>query len=127
MSRGFFDQRSPDEDAELAFTIKPEISQSPRVGSPRNRLQLVDNLHRPELRRAGNAAAGKTGSQGGKVRCTRPQTALDGGHQVLDLRVAFETHQLRNVDPAELANLAEIVSEQVSDHHQLGHFLCAGL
>ena len=46
---------------------------------------------------------------------------------MLDLRVAFEADEFRNVNAAEFAHAPEIVAQKIGYHHQLGHFLSAGL
>ena len=97
------------------------------VRPARNRLQFVNDFHRAEFRRAGDAAAGKTRRQRGKMRHVLPQPAFDGRDQMLHLRESFEPRQFRRLHRAEFAHLAEIVAQQIGDHHQFGEFLRAGL
>jgi len=46
---------------------------------------------------------------------------------MMDLRKAFELHELRDGDAAVFANLAEVVAFKIGDHHELGELLGIGL
>ena len=46
---------------------------------------------------------------------------------MLHLREPLQSHQLRHGHAAEFAHSAEVVTEEVGDHHQLRAFLFAGL
>ena len=49
-----------DGDAQLAFAVEAEIANRAAVRSALNWLEFVNDFHRAELGRAGNAATGKT-------------------------------------------------------------------
>ena len=61
------------------------------------------------------------------MRHVLSQPAFDGGNQMLHLRELFQPRQLRRLHGAKLAHFAQIVAQQIGDHHQFGQFLRAGL
>src|SRR6516225_9278171 len=83
-------------DAQLAFTVKSEITMAAAVGPARDRFKFVNDFHRPEFWCSGDAAAGKTRSQRGKMGYIVSQPAFDGRDQVLHLRKPFEPRKLRD-------------------------------
>jgi putative lipoprotein len=74
-----------------------------------------------------DAAPGEALGEGFEMSHVAPQSAVDGGHQVLHLGVAFQPDEFRHLDGAIFADAPEVVAEQVGDHDQFGHFLRAGL
>ena len=116
-----------DGDAQLAFAVEAEIANRAAVRPARNRLQFVNDFHGADFRRAGDAAARKSRRERGKMRHVLPQPAFDGGNEVLHLRESFQLGDFRRLHGAEFADLAQIISEQVRDHHQFGEFLGIGL
>ena len=127
MHLAFAHDGGADGDVELAFAVETEIAEAAGIRPARDGLKLVDDFHRPKLRRAGDTAAGKTISQCRKMRMLRAQPAFDSGNQMLHLRVFFQPHQFRHPHTAKLAHAPEIIAEQISDHHQLRALLLAGL
>ena len=119
--------RRADGDAQLAFAVETQIADRAAVRPARNRFQFVNDFHRAEFWRAGDAAAGKTRRERGEMRHVLPQPAFNGGNQMLHLREFFQPGQFRHLHGAEFANSAQIVAQQIGDHHQFGHFLGAGL
>ena len=61
------------------------------------------------------------------MRHVLAQPPFDGRYQVLHLGKPFEPRQFRRLDRPELTHLAEIIAEQIGDHHQFRQFLGAGL
>src|SRR5439155_22233993 len=116
VSLALFANGRTDSDAQLTLAVKSEIAQGPCVRTAADGFQFIDDLHRPELRRAGNAAARKTGSQCGEMAHLGSQPALDGGDQVLHLWIALESHQFRNLNGTEFTDFAQIVSQQIRNH-----------
>ena len=57
----------------------------------------------------------------------RADASFNGGHQVLDLGEPFQAHQFGDLHRSVFANAAEIVAQQIGDHHQLRHLLTAAL
>jgi hypothetical protein len=47
-------------DAQLAFSIESEISETTGVGTSGHGFQCIDNFHSPDLGRTGDASAGET-------------------------------------------------------------------
>src|SRR5438034_1301427 len=72
-----------DTDAELAFPVETQIAVTAGVRTARNGFQFVNDLHRPEFWRAGDAAARKTRRQGNEMRRRRTQTAFDRRNEML--------------------------------------------
>ena len=95
---------------------------SRRVGS-----SAGEDLHRPDLRRAGHRAGREAGHQRVEMIAILGQPAVDRRHQVHDVRVALERHVLRHAHRPELADAAEIVAPEIDQHHVLGAFLLVAL
>src|SRR6266699_7356863 len=117
----------PYRDAQLAFPVESEIADRASVRTTGDRLQLVNNLHRPKFWRAGHAAAGKTGGESIEMRCAGMQTPLDRRNQMLHLGEFFQTNKLGHLHRTEFADFSQVIAEQVSNHHQFRHFFGAGL
>src|SRR6185437_4127490 len=88
--RAFAADRGANGDGKLTFAIKTEIPERAGVGTARDRLKFVDDLHRADFRRAGDAPAGKTRREGSEVRYVGAQSSLDRRNEMLHMRVALE-------------------------------------
>ena len=119
--------RRADGDAQLAFAVEAEVAQRPAIGSAGDRFQFIDDFHRPELGCAGDAAARKTGGERCEMGHPCPQAAFHRGNEMLHLRKFFQPGQVRHLHTAEFADLAQIVAQQIGDHHQFSELLGAGL
>ena len=115
----------PNEDARPHPPVGPEPQQRPAIWPAPDGLQPLDQLHRPDLRGARDAAAGEGGSEQVEGIGVGTEPAGDGRHEVLDGGRPLEPQQPRHADRARLADPAEVVAEHVDDHHVLGLVLRA--
>ena len=98
----------------------------PAVGTTTNRLQPLDELHRPDLRRAGDAPARKRGGEEVEGAGIRAELAGHGRDEVLDGGGALEAAGAGHADRPRVADPPEVVAQHVDDHHVLGPVLGAG-
>ena len=119
--------RRADANAQLAFAVEPQVTMAAGVRPACNWLQFINDFHRAKFRRARDAAAGKTGGERGEVRHTFPQPAFHSRNQMLHLRKFLQLGQLRHLHGTVFANFAQIIAQQVGDHHKFREFLGAGL
>ncbi len=91
----------------------------------RRRLELVDQLHGPDLRSAGEGAGRIAGGQDVDGVETGTHLADDRGDDVHDVREALDRAELDHPHGARLAHPAEIVAAEVDEHQVLGALLLA--
>ena len=116
-----------DEDVQLALAVETKVAEAAGVRPANHRLQFVDDLHRTNLGRAGDAAAGKARGQRLQVRDARAQSAGYGRDQMLHLSEPLQLGQVRYRHRSVFTKPAKVIAQQVGDHHQFGAFLVARL
>lgn len=109
-----------DGDVPLAAAVEAEPADGAGVEAAGVGLELGDDFAGTLFGGAGDAAAGEAGAEGIHMIHVRAQGAGDGGDEVEDLGVAFDTPELGDGDAAKFTDLAEVVALQVGDHEQLG-------
>ena len=119
------DERA-DQDARLHRAVRPDPAERPGVRPAPDRLEALEDLHRPDLRRAGDRAAGEARGEQVERVAARRQPARHRRDEVLDGGGPLEPAQPRDADRAGLADAAEVVAQDVDDHHVLGAVLGAG-
>src|SRR3546814_19038541 len=82
-----------------------------------DRLDLVDDFHRADFRRAGQGAGGERCSQRVQRVETFLQTAGDVGDDVHDVAVALDHHLLGEPDAADVRDAANVVAAERSEEH----------
>src|SRR5581483_3058598 len=105
--------------------VTPEEADRPRVDTSRLGLKRVDDLHGPQLRRAGHRAARETSAHGVDHADVRAQLPADRGDQLMQRLVRFGDHEPRDVHAANFADPAQIVADQIDDHEVLRPGLAA--
>ncbi len=90
------------------------------------RLELVDDLHRPNLRRPREGPRGQRRPQHVHRVDVLAQGARHLADDVQHVRVGLDDHQLVDRDRAVLADPPEVVATQVDQHHVLGALLGVG-
>ena len=118
-------EHGADQDAAVETAIPIPPKQGAAVGPPRHRLQFGDALAGPQLGCPGDGAPRPAGLQQVHPAGARPQLAGDHRGEVVDLGVALQAHQLWHLDRAALADAAEVVAQEIDDHHVLGAVLAA--
>src|ERR1044071_10058381 len=103
-----------DHDAQLTLTIESQVTQCACIWPAADRFQFVNDFHCSKFGRTRDASTWKTGSQCSKMAHVGAKPAFDGGNQMLHLGVTLEPHEFRDLDCAIFADLAQIVSQQLS-------------
>src|ERR1700686_4425885 len=88
-----------------------------------SRLQLADYFHRPDLRSTCYRPRRETRRQRIKAIKVITQTRAQAGYQMLYVRIAFDDHQLLNLDRSVIRNPTEVVAAKVDQHRVFGNFL----
>src|SRR3546814_11605395 len=91
-----------------------------------DRLDLVDDFHRADFRRAGQGAGGERCSQRVQRVETFLQTAGDVGDDVHDVAVALDHHLLGEPDAADVRDAANVVAAEVDQHQVFGDLFRIG-
>ena len=89
-------------------------------------LDLVDDLHGPDLRGAGDRAGGQPGAEGVEGRLLGAEPAGDVRGDVHHVRVALDLHDVGELDGAVVGDPADVVAAQVHEHDVLGALLGIG-
>src|SRR5215212_1190335 len=113
----------PDVDRGVEVAVPGEVADGAAVPPALDLLQLVDDLHRPHLRGAGEGAGWERRAQHVHRRDVLFEPAGDLADDVEDVRVGLDDHQLVDLDAAVLADAAEVVAAEVDQHHVLGPLL----
>ena len=89
-------------------------------------LQLVNDLHGADLRRARNGAGGKARDQGIDGVIFAVERALDIGNDVHHLAVVLEDELVGDLDRAHLGDAAHVIAAEIEQHQVLGALLGIG-
>ena len=95
----------------------------PAYGPALDRFELVDDLHRPHLRRAADRARRQRRPQHVDRAELVAQVARHLRREVHHVAVALERHQLVGMHRAELGDPPDVVAGEVDEHHVLGPLL----
>src|ERR1044072_4435535 len=112
--------------ATIMRSIESEVTDDSRVKSAPRFFQFGNDLHRPNLGRAGNGDGRKRGSNRVENSLVFAQPRDDVRDDVHHVAVTLDHHLLSDFDAAEFCNTAEIVSAEVDQHHVLGALLWIG-
>src|SRR5213592_439065 len=105
------------------------VSSNSRAGSESAtllRLELVDDLHGADLRRARDRACGEAGLEDVERVVALPQLPSHLAHQVLHVGIALDREEVRDAHAAKARHPAHVVPPQVHEHHVLGALLLIG-
>ncbi len=116
-----------DRDAEIEVAGEVDVADRPGVEVAARRLQLGEDLHRADLRRARDGAGRKARHQRVEMIVVVGELALHRRDQVHHVRVALEPHVLRHAHGAGLADAADVVPAEIDQHHVLGALLLVAL
>ena len=104
-------------DVEVAGRV--EVADRAAVESAAHRLELVDDLHRPHLRRAGQRARRERRDK--HVEASLPRRpGLDASRRCARHAVALDRHELDDPDAAGRRHPTDVVAAEVDEHHVLG-------
>jgi hypothetical protein len=108
-----------DGDVELQAGDRGSEADRAGVGLAGGQLELVDDLERADLGGTGDRAGRERGPDQVAVGDAVGQRPLDGRDQVPDAGVGLGAEQVGDRDRARDADPAEVVADQVDDHHVL--------
>ena len=127
MQPAVLDDAGADRDRHVHVAGEAQVAAGTAVDAALDRLELVDDFHRPDLRRARQRAGWEGGTQHVEAGHAVLQHALDVADDVHHVRVAFDGERLGHLDAAGLGDAADVVARQVDQHHMLGALLRVGL
>src|SRR5690606_39657056 len=89
------DERA-DRDVEVEVAVEADVADAPAVDAPPLRLELLDDLHRPHLRRAGDRAAREGTAHEIERVPVRAKAPDDGADEVMHVRSEEHTSELQS-------------------------------
>ncbi len=122
------EENRPDRDARveraaLSRTTGERVADRARVGTATVALELGDDLHRANLRRARDGAGRKASAEDVERRDPVPQLAPHLRDEMCDVREALGLEEALDPDAAGAADAGEVVAAEVDEHHVLGAIL----
>src|SRR5450432_127320 len=105
-----------DDDTGVHDARDGDVADRATIDAPPRRLELGDNLHGAHFRCAGDRTAGEGGAQDVDGVATGLERARNGGHEMVDCRVALEREQLGDAHAAGERHAGEVVPHEVDDH-----------
>src|SRR5467141_1357832 len=119
------DGRCSDRDVPVQRPVPRDVTEGTGVHAATVRLESLDDLHRPRLRRTGDRATGEGRLEEIGDSDVLAEPPAHDALQVMDVRERTQFFQDRYVDAPELAHFPEVVAFQVDDHYVLRRILLA--
>ena len=113
-------------DAGVDSAVRGKIADRAAIDAAAVGFERVDDLHRPDLRRAGHGAGREAGDHGIDRVLILPEAADDIGDDVHDMAVALDRKALRHPDRTDFGDAADVVAAEVEQHQMLGALLGIG-
>jgi hypothetical protein len=126
VQRVVLDDAGADGDGHVHVAGKAEVAAGAAVDAALDGFELVDDLHRADLGRAGQRAGREGGAQHVQAAHAVLQQALDVADDVHDVRIALDGEGLGDLHAAGLGDAADVVARQVDQHQVLGALLGVG-
>src|SRR5439155_1711941 len=106
----------PDRNGGIHVSVHGEVADDPSVRAACGPFEVVEDLHRPRLRRAAHGPGREHRRK--RVECVVPgrELAFHPGDDVLDVAVPLHRHALRHLDGPKTTHLPEVVAGQVDEH-----------
>ena len=115
-----------DGDAGVHGAVVVDVAHRASVGAPAGALQLLDDLHGPDLGCAAHRARGEGGPEQAEGVVLRPDLPSHVADDVHHVAVALHCHHGGDGHRAVLADPAQVVPAQVHQHHVLRPLLGIG-
>src|SRR5262249_11308435 len=116
-------EEGADGDRELQIAGAGEPADRAAVRAALDAFQLVDDLHRPDLRRAAQRSRRERRAERVDRAEARPEQPADLAGHVHHVAEPLGFHQLFDADAADPAGPADVVAPEVDQHHVLGALL----
>src|SRR6266436_10312722 len=110
-------------DAGIKISIEPEVADRARVTAAPRVFQFANDLHRADFGSAGDGSRRKGRSNCVKHATTAAQTAHYVGHDVHDMAVALDLHELCYSNGAEFCHSTDVIACEIDKHDVLGALL----
>ena len=107
----------------LPVDERPDDADRAAVHAPRPRFDPLDVVHRGHLRRAGDAAAREQRVEQVDQHRWTSISPVHGGRELPHRLVPLQRQQRRHRDRSDARDTADVVAQQVDDHHVLGTVL----
>ncbi len=120
------DRDGADRDVEAGRAVRREMADGAAIQAARALLQFADDLHRADLRRAGDRAAGKQRAHDLLDACRRLEPRGDGGDHGVQGGIGLDGEEVFHRDAADQRQAADVVAHQIDDHQVLGAILRRG-
>src|SRR6266545_7393133 len=108
-----------DRDARVERAVRQCVSDGAAVDAAPVALELRDDLHRANLRRAGDGSRGKARAQEVERRDPVAQFAGDLRDEVRDVREALRLEETLDADRPRPAHARQVIASEVDEHHVL--------
>ena len=118
---------APDGDRRVEIAVVAEIADRPAVQPAPLAFRRGDELHRPDLRGAGQRACREDRPERIERVEVRLEPRLDVRHEMEHVAVALDLHVLADRHGPRPGDAAQIVAAQVDEHHVFGAFLGVAL
>ena len=115
-----------DGDGQIHVAGVGEVAHRAAVDAAGTVLQLVDQLHRADFRRAAESAGGEGRAEQVKGVVALGKQRMDVAHQVHHVGIALDVHEVLDVDAAGHGRAAQVVAAQVHQHEVFGALLRLG-
>ena len=119
-------QRGADGDAGVEIAVEGKIADAAGIRPARGLFEFGNDLHGADFRRAADGARRKRRAHQIVRRLVGGKFALDLRHDVHDVAVTLDDHQVLHLHAAEIADAPDVVARQVHEHDVLGAFLRVG-
>ena len=117
------EDRAPDRDRRVEVAVVAEVADGAAVEAPPLPFRGGDELHRPDLRGAGEGAGREDGPERVEGVEVRPEPPLDVAHEMEDVAVLLDLHVLADRHRAGPRHPPEVVAPEVDEHDVLGPLL----
>ena len=120
------DHHRPQRDRDVQVTDQVDRTDPARIGSAAHRLELVDDLHRPDLRSSAHRAHRQGRSQGIQIIEVRAERPTHHGADVHHVAVPLDLHHLLEGDRSRFADPTKVVAAEIDEHDVFGPLLFIG-
>ena len=109
-------QDGANDDTEIRAPSEVEVTERSGIDTSPHGLQLIEDSHRGDLGGTRHRPGWKRRAHQIEYIAFVAKPTANRRHHLVDGRVAFDRHELRDFHAADLANATEIVANQIDDH-----------
>ena len=116
----------PQRDAGVHRPAEIDVADGAGIGTTAGRLELVDDLHGPDLRGPRDGAGREASAKRVEGRLVGEELPGDVARDVHDMAVALDRHHVGELHRTDLGDAADVVATEVDEHDVLGPLLRVG-